>query len=119
MANVDYKKAYEYLESQLEDIMIETSVLLDHNPATLRIDDILSNQTEEGKVNITVCSSGEKMSYALYIYKKGQSVPEEKIMYQPQNVFHLSLEPGKYRIKAFVQQNNNQKVAETKEIKVF
>ncbi|PTG22524.1 hypothetical protein DWB97_08330 [Staphylococcus chromogenes] len=119
MANVDYKKAYEYLESQLEDIMLETSILLDNNPATLRIDEITADQTKEGQVSITVRSSGEKMTYALYIYKKGQSIPEEKYMYQPQNVFHLSLEPGKYRIKAFVQQNNNQKIAETKEIKVF
>ncbi|ALN76098.1 hypothetical protein [Staphylococcus agnetis] len=119
MTNVDYKKAYEYLESQLEDIMLETSILLDHNPATLRIDEIIANQTEEGKVTITICSSGEQMKYALYIYKKGQSIPEEKLMYQAQNVFQLSLEPGKYRIKAFVQQNNTQKVAETKEIKVF
>lgn len=119
MTNVDYKKAYEYLESQLEDIMLETSVLLDNNPATLRIDEIISNQTKEGQVTITVMSSGEKMTYALYIYKKGLSIPEEKYMYQQQNVFYLALEPGKYRVKAFVQQNNNQKIAETKEIKVF
>ncbi|ARJ51494.1 hypothetical protein [Staphylococcus lutrae] len=119
MASIDYKRAYEYLESQLEDIMLETATLLDHNPATLRIDEILTHQEEEGVIDVIVCSSGEKMTYALYIYKKGESVATEKIMYQHQNVFHLTLEPGKYRIKAFVKQNQQQKVSDTAQIKVY
>ncbi|PCF46178.1 hypothetical protein [Staphylococcus delphini] len=119
MESVNYKRAYEYLESQLEDIMLETAQLLDNNPTTLRIDEILTHQEEEGKIDIIICSSGEHMKYALYIYKKGEAVATEKLMYQYQNVFRLHLEPGKYRIKAFVQQNNTQKVSETKQIKVY
>ncbi|AKS69619.1 hypothetical protein RN70_08950 [Staphylococcus schleiferi] len=119
MGNINYQAAYEYLESQLEDIMLETAYLLDHNPATLKIDDIVTHQEKEGEIDVTICSSGEKMKYALYIYKKGESVAFDKIMYQVQNHFQLELEPGKYRIKAFVQQNNHQKVSKSKEMRVY
>lgn len=119
MGSIDYKKAYEYLEAQLEDIMIETETLLDHNPATLKIDKIATNQESEGQIDIIVCSSGEMMEYALYIYKKGESTALEKLMYQLPNVFTLNLEPGRYKVKAFVKQNNDQKVSMDKEVRVY
>ncbi|MGV3243626.1 hypothetical protein [Staphylococcus sp. 11261D007BR] len=119
MGNIDYKKAYEYLEAQLEDIMVETAELLDNNPPTLKIDDILTEQNSEGVIDVIVCSSGQQMTYALYVYQKGHAIAQEKLMYQYSNVFRLNLEPGKYRVKAFVKQNNEQKVAMDKNIKVY
>ncbi|MBI5975394.1 hypothetical protein [Staphylococcus canis] len=119
MGNINYKKAYEYLEEQLEDIMIETAELLDNNPATLKIDDIIVNRKQEGNVDVIISSSGENMEYALYIYKKGESVALEKLMYQHSNTFNLDLEPGRYKIKGFVRQNREQKISKDKEIRVY
>ncbi|MCG3413390.1 hypothetical protein K0018_10075 [Staphylococcus massiliensis] len=119
MSELNYKRAYEYLESQIEDMMYETAVLLDNNPATLRIDDIIVEQNEESEVDIIISSSGECMKYALYIYNKGEGIPFEKMMYQNSNTFKLNLKNGRYIIKAFVQQNEQEKVAEKKQIRVY
>ncbi|GGI41339.1 hypothetical protein [Mammaliicoccus stepanovicii] len=115
---VDYKKAYQYLELQIEDMMLETQALLDNNPATLRIDNMKAKQIDTQLIEVIISSSGEHMKYAVYVYEKGSSIPIEKFMYQEKNNFIIQLMPGKYIIKGFVQQNGEEKVTESVSVKV-
>ncbi|WP_131101176.1 triple tyrosine motif-containing protein [Bacillus sp. SYJ] len=72
---------------------------------SLKIDEVKINTINGKTLMVDVKATGEKLTYAYYIYKGEEIV--EKIWYKPEHSLKYEVkEPGKYKVKAYAKDAN-------------
>lgn len=106
MAGVNWEKAYHDLESHIEQIMKETSELVNNASPKLRINDV-HVEDDNGILNVIIDATGHKMTYALYLTDRTGKQKTLKLPYQLSNTFNLDVPAGRYTIQGFARQHEN------------
>lgn len=96
-----------YFPSYLENTIKST---LGYPIITRLYSNLVSPQRIGTNINFTVDTIGEKLSYAWYVYKEGERVQVKWYSERPSFDWTPN-EPGKYQIKAFVQNKDEYKAS--------
>lgn len=73
--------------------------------ASLKINEVKIDAVNGKTLMVDVKATGEKLSYAYYVYKGEEIV--EKIWYKPEDSLKYEVkEPGKYKVKVYVKDTN-------------
>lgn len=106
MAGVNWEKAYHDLESHIEQIMKETSELVNNASPKLRINDV-HTEDKDGVLQVIIDATGHKMTYALYLVDRTGKTETIKLPYQLSNTFNLDIPAGRYTVQGFARQHEN------------
>ncbi|CAD2079735.1 hypothetical protein [Jeotgalicoccus meleagridis] len=115
MAGVDWEKAYHDLEAHIENIMRETSELVNNASPKLRLNKIFIEK--ENTLNVIIDATGDKMEYAIDLIDRKGKIETIKTGYGKSNTFNFDIPSGRYTIRAYAkEEKTNARVYDNKSV---
>src|SRR5699024_12088968 len=94
MAGVDWEKAYHDLEAHIENIMRETSELINNASPKLRLNKIFIEK--ENTLNVIIDATGDKMEYAIELIDRKGKIETIKTCYGNSNNINIKIFTRRY-----------------------
>lgn len=103
MAGVNWEKAYHDLEDHIEEIMRETSDLVNNAAPKLKLNEVYITKTNT--LDVIIDATGEKMEYAIDLLDRKGKMETIKTGYQKSNTFSFDIPDGRYSITAYAKES--------------